>query len=132
MKIAFDLDNTITEYPSFFSFLTKMLSASAEITILTARENTKKSYEKIKKELKKLNISYHRIAITSEKANFIIDNQIDVFFEDTDEYFLELPPEVCVFKIREPGNFDFSAQKWIYGKNTGINIDKRKKQIKSE
>lgn len=40
------------------------------------------------------------------------DNDITIYFDDTDDYFLELPESVTVFKIREPWNFDFENHKW--------------------
>ena len=128
MKIAIDLDNTITEYPEFFSLMTNALHSFAEIFIITNREKSIRSRENIKDELEKMNIFYHHIIITSEKANFILENDINVFMDDTDEYFLELPENVCVLKIREPGNFDFGQKKWIYGNSTGIDIDDKGKR----
>jgi uncharacterized HAD superfamily protein len=128
MKIGIDLDNTITECPDFFSLMTNAFSPFAEIFIITNREKSAKSLQEIELELEKMNVFYQKIIITSEKADFIIKNKIDIFFDDTDEYFLELPEKVKVFKIREAGNFDFEAKKWIYGRNTGINIDDKSKK----
>jgi hypothetical protein len=31
-----------------------------------------------------------------------MDKGITIYFDDTDEYFLDLPESVTVFKIREP------------------------------
>ena len=42
----------------------------------------------------------------------------DIYFENEDEYFLQLGEEVTVFKIREDGNFSFSDKKWIGSKKT--------------
>jgi len=56
-------------------------------------------------------------------AEYIKNNNITIFFENTDEYFLELGEEVVVFKIREDGNFDFSEKKWIGNKKTTKMID---------
>ena len=52
-------------------------------------------------------------------------NGIDVFFEDTDEQFIDLPKSVLVLKVREEGNFDFGRGKWIYGRNTGYEIGEK-------
>ena len=59
------------------------------------------------------------MAVTSNKADYILKNGITVFFDDTDEYFLNLPESVTVFKIREPWNFDFGNHKWLYNNKTG-------------
>lgn len=128
MKIGIDLDNTITEYPEFFSLMTNALHSFAEIFVITNREKSIRSRENIKDELELMNIFYHHIIITGEKADFILENDINILFEDTDEYFLELPEKVKVFKIREPGNFDFGQKKWIYGNSTGVNIDDKGKR----
>lgn len=128
MKIGIDLDNTITEYPEFFSLMTNALHSFAEIFVITNREKSIRSRENIKDELELMNIFYHHIIITGEKADFILENDINILFEDTDEYFLELPEKVKVFKIREAGNFDFGQKKWIYGNSTGVNIDDKGKR----
>ena len=114
MKIALDLDNTITasqQSIEVFSLLSKLFIKSHEIIILTNREPG--SEKEIADELKKLNICYSQIIITAEKADYILKNNIQVFFEDTDNYFLNLPENVLVFKVREAGNFDFMKKKWI-------------------
>ena|ERR1035437_6231648 len=127
MKIAIDIDGCITEYQDVFSKLLFSLSEVAGenyITILTNREpGTERA---ISDELMKYEISpslYDEIVITSNKADYIIKNGIELFFENTDEYFQKLPPSVCVVKVREPGNFNYENGKWIYGKKTGESID---------
>ena len=112
MKIALDLDNTITAYPLFFSLFSKaMKQVGCQIYIITNREpNTE---NEIKNELDKLKITYDFIKITANKADYILEQKINVFFEDTDEYFIDLPQEVLVLKIREAGNFNFEQRKWI-------------------
>jgi len=122
IKVAIDLDNTITEYPKFFSIITRALVPSIEVVILTNRENSVESKEKIKKILADLDIFYSKIVITAKKTEYVIKNDVNIFIDDTDEYFLNLPKSVCVLKIREPGNFDFDIKKWYYDDNTGENI----------
>ena len=114
MKIAIDLDNTITassQSEKFFVLLTKMFSPLHEIIILTNREPDTERV--IMAELKELGITYTKIVITAHKDRYIIEHGIDIFFEDTDEYFLSLPESVLVFKVREDGNFDFKEKKWV-------------------
>ena len=118
MKIAIDLDNTITEFPEFFSIFSRaMRREGCRVHIVTNRpEGTE---NEIVNELNEYRISYDEIQITADKAAYIQDQQIDIFFDDTDEYFIDLPESVAVFKPREPGNFDFDQQKWVYGPRTG-------------
>lgn len=123
MKIGIDLDNTINsdlKSIEFFSLITNLLKGKAEIFIITYRspEDRKATRE----ELSLLGIHYNHLVITMDKAAFIMKNKIDVYFDDTDEFFLELPESVLVFKIREFGNFDFEDHKWVYDDKTGKKI----------
>ena len=124
MKIAIDLDNTITASKNsieFFSILTHLLIAEHSIHILTNREpNTE---QEIAEELDYLCIDYNEIIITDKKTEFIRNNNVNIFFENQDEYFLELNEEVVVFKIRDSGNFSFAEKKWIGNNTTTKMID---------
>ena len=123
IKIAIDLDNTINGSAlsiKFFSMLTNLLSPE-HITILTNREPG--TEDQIREELNELGISYSDIVITDKKAEYIKENNITIFFENQDEYFLELGEEVVVFKIREDGNFDFAEKKWIGNNKTVKMLD---------
>ena len=125
--IGIDLDNTITaslESLAFFILLTETLKRKARIYILTDREETDESLQKTSEELEQLGIYYDVLCITNDKKSAILEYEISIFFEDTDEYFLNLPRKVVVFKIREEGNFDFKKYKWIVSDNTAVNIDK--------
>lgn len=127
IKIGIDLDNTITASKTselFFSFFTNICSERIKIFIITNRDTHEQSKAETIFELKKLGIAYHKLVITANKSKFIKNNNINVFFEDTDEYFQDLPEDVLVFKTREAGNYDFGKLgKWIYSDKTGINID---------
>ena len=125
IKIAIDLDNTINGSAlsiKFFGVLTNLLCPDHHITILTNREpGTEKE---IAEELRKLGISYSDIVITAEKADYILQNGIEVFFENEDEYYLSLPETVLVFKVREDGNFDFGKNgRWVGSRKTVRMID---------
>lgn len=81
MKIALDLDNTITasqQSIEFFRAITHLLIAQNNIYILTNREPG--TEQEIAQELKELGINYHRIVITDKKAEFITNNNITIFF----------------------------------------------------
>ncbi len=119
LKIGIDLDDTITYCPAFFRAMTNAMKDIAEIHIITNREPTQESESGIKKELNELGIYYHHLAVTSNKAEYILRNVISVFFDDTDEYFLNLPESVKVFKIREPWNYDFENHVWLFNDKTG-------------
>ena len=124
MKIAIDLDNTITADKNsieFFSVMTHLLIAEHRIYILT--NTTPNTEQDIAEELDYLEIEYNEIVITANKADYITDHNITILFEDTDEYFLELGEEVTVFKIREFGNFDFAEKKWIGSNKTVKMVD---------
>ena len=72
MKIAIDLDNTITADKNsieFFSVLTNLLIPEHRIYILTNR--TPNSEQDIAEELHTLGIDYNRIVITDKKAEYI-------------------------------------------------------------
>ena len=124
MKIAIDLDNTITaskDSIEFFRIITHLLRAEHSIYIITNREpNTE---QQIAEELDYLCIDYNEIVITPDKAKYIKENNINIFFENDDNYFLEISESVLVFKIRESGNFSFSEKKWLGNKKTTKMID---------
>ena len=126
MKLAIDLDNTITannQSIEFFRAMTHLLFPDNEIFIITNRDpNTE---QEISEELDALGISYHHIVIRDKKAEFIQENGITIYFENTDEYFLQLGEEVVVFKIREDGNFDFENKKWVGSRKTMMMIDEK-------
>ncbi|MHC4131282.1 MAG: hypothetical protein ACYSSP_12030 [Planctomycetota bacterium] len=119
MKIGIDLDNTITSSKGsieFFRILTHLLIAEHEIYIITNREPGTKG--EVAQELEGMGIQYSQTVISDKKAEFIQEQGVQIFFENEDEYFLELGEEVVVFKIREEGNFDFEKKKWIGSKKT--------------
>jgi len=111
LKIGVDLDGTISEYPGFFSLFTRVMAeAGCRIYVITDRLLGTEA--DVVSELGKHGITYHVIKITSDKAKYILDEGVDVLFDDQDEYFLELPEEVAVFKVRQKYNFDFNRKKW--------------------
>lgn len=122
LKIGIDLDDTITYCTEFFSLMTKAMKDVAEIHIITNREQTPENEVAIRKEIDELDIRYHHLTVTDNKAEYILNEGITVFFDDTDEYFQNLPKSVTVFKTREPWNFDFSNHVWLYNDKTGRHI----------
>lgn len=122
LKIGIDLDDTITYCPKFFSIMTNAMQDVVEIHIITNREQTPENEDIIRNELDELNIFYHHLAVTEKKAEYILKEGISVYFDDTDEYFVNLPESVTVFKTREPWNFDFENHVWLYNDKTGQHI----------
>ena len=120
LKIAFDLDGTCNEYQQYFSLISNALKGKAVIYIITSRDPD--DYNDTEKELKELEIYYDHLAITDNKAEYILEEGISVLYEDTDEYFLELPESVAIFMVRNGGNFCFTKKKWVYGDRTGYKI----------
>lgn len=125
MKIGIDLDDCITYSPQFFRLFTNAMKAVAEIHIITNREQFPASVANTKDELQTIGIHYDHLKITGDKAKYILENDITVYIDDTDEYFLTLLESVTVFKIRESMNFDFEEHKWVYANKTGINLDQQ-------
>ena len=123
LKIGIDLDDCITYSQDFFVLLTHALYDKAEIHIITNHEQTPESEEATIQQLEELNIKYHHLKLMGDKADYILENGITIYFDDTDEYFLELPASVTVFKVREPWNFDFEQHKWKYDSTTGVLAD---------
>lgn len=111
MKIAVDLDGTISEYPEFFKLFTKAMSqAGCRIYILTDRPPG--TEEMVAEQLQSYGITYDVMKITSQKSQYILKEAITVLYDDTDQYFLDLPAEVAVFKIRQKYNYDFAEKRW--------------------
>ena len=127
MKIAIDIDGCISAYPAHFRILTQVLKSNAElkIYIITSREQSRQSREKTIDELEKLGIEYDHLIITDNKADFIINNDISLFFDNEDENFKGLGPEVCCLKIREEMNYCFKSHRWYFDKYTGIYLPKK-------
>ena len=123
MNIAIDLDNTITADKNsieFFKAITHLLLPEHKIYIITNRQPH--SEQIIAQELDCLGISHSKIVITSNKAKYIRDNRITIFFENSDEYFKSLKlDETVVFKIREAGNWENG--KWLGSKKTTKMLD---------
>ena len=124
IKIGIDLDNTITaddNSKEFFRIICHLLHPEYEIHIITNRDETDR--ENTEQELSVLGIRYNKLILTENKAEYILKNGITIYFENSDEFFLELPQDITVFKIREHHNFSFSEKKWITSKNNSILID---------
>jgi len=113
-KIGIDLDGTISEYPEFFKQFSKaMAKAGCKIYIVTDREPG--TEVQVKAELQDYGITYHVIEITGDKVSYILGQGVGVLFDDVDHYFVDLPKDVAVFKVRQEYNFDFVQKRWRNG-----------------
>jgi hypothetical protein len=112
MKIAVDLDGTISEYPEFFKLFTKAMSqAGCKIYVITDRPPG--TEDMVVEQLQGYGITYDVVKITGQKSQYILKEGIGVLFDDVDHYFVDLPAEVAVFKIRQKYNFDFAEKRWL-------------------
>jgi ribonucleotide monophosphatase NagD (HAD superfamily) len=126
LNISIDIDGTINSSDtaiSFFKVMTHLLHSDPNINIIILTNREPETEAQIAEELSKMNIQYDAIVITSRKAEYIVKNNITVVIENEDEYLIQLPQEITVFKIRESENFDFAEKKWIGSKNTTKMID---------
>lgn len=85
MKIALDIDDTITKYPQFFS----QLSLKHDVIIVTSRSSTQESIEITEALLEGLNIKFSMI--------YFCDWSMDVNFDIPDE--LEGPDILLYQKV---------------------------------
>lgn len=126
--IGIDIDGTITENTLFFSLLSRFWPG--KVIIVTYRE----SREGAESDLKDFCIEYDELVMTEkmDKSSIIKEKGIEVYFDDQDEMIKNIPEEVTVVKMRNGGNFDFSIKKWIYGDDTGIDINEYQAVWKSK
>ena len=124
INISIDIDGTINSSNtsiSFFQIMTHLLFPETHITILTNRAPGTKS--QIIDELAKMNILYDEIVITDNKQEYIKSNNITVVFENEDESFQGLGPDILVMKVREEANYNYKTGCWYGSKKTTKLID---------
>jgi uncharacterized HAD superfamily protein len=117
--LGIDLDGTIDENPLFFAALTQCWSG--KVFIITYREDAAKAIA----DLGKHGIRYDDVVLVNsfaEKAEVIARLSIDVYIDDQDEVLMHIPASVTVLKIRNGGNYDSAARKWLYSKKTGRHV----------
>lgn len=116
MKIAFDLDDTITLAPEFFSTLSKLWDD--DVYIITLRSDRQETIE----DLEKLDIRYTDVILVStceEKADVVKRLGISVYFDDMPETLVNMPETTAVCLFRNTWNFDFEDRRWIFTDATG-------------
>lgn len=115
MRVAIDIDGTITECPAFFRLLTQ--SQLFEIVILTGRPSIER--ESTEELLQELQISYSSLHFVTpkeidqdSKAKFCKEYRIDVLIDDDDEYSLNLDADTFLLKPRSKTNWESSSKTW--------------------
>jgi len=74
-------------------------------------------------DLAKMGITYHHLALTPNKLEYALNNNINIVFEDVDHYFRYMPENVTVFKIREKDNWHWPSRRWIYDDKNGVHVE---------
>lgn len=118
--LGLDLDGTIDESPEFFKILSKVWPGL--VIIITCRNDI----EKARADVARFDVYYDELVMVrrlEDKAAVIKEYNVQVYVDDQDECLSNIPDNVTVLKIRNPGNFD--AAKWLYSNDTGENISNR-------
>ncbi len=105
MRVALDIDDTITLHPEFFAFLSNaLLAAGHGVYIISFREGQ----EEVEQDLGAYGVAFTRVILpTNEdlaetgfyewKASVCRSLRIDIFFEDMPEVINELDPSTIAF-----------------------------------
>lgn len=126
LKISIDIDGTINcsdTAMSFFRIMTHLLSPDPDVSIIILTNREPGTEEQIAQELAEMHIQYDKIIITPDKPDYIKKHKISVVFENEDEYFQGLGPDVLVLKVREKGNYNYFSGRWYGSADTVEMID---------
>lgn len=115
MRIGLDIDGLLDERPDFFAFLSTTLRAAGHfVAVLTYRDSDSRT--RTEGQLAGWGIGYdelHFARSLSDKGRLCRELSIDLYFDDQDECIVGVGERTTVFKIRNGGNFDFPAVKWV-------------------
>lgn len=108
MNVGIDIDATITETPEFFALLTRALrEAGHRVYVVSYRD--KADIDKSRAEVDEHGITYDDLFhpedgedIPGFKARMARELELDVFFDDMPEAFIEMPPGVKRFWLCDP------------------------------
>jgi uncharacterized HAD superfamily protein len=116
--LGIDLDGTITESPIFFQLLTHKWPG--RVVVVTYRDDL----DKAKEDLDALFIRYDDVILADDfdKSEIIAREEIEIYIDDQDEMTQNIPEGVTVLKMRNNGNFDYNAKKWLYSEKTGVEV----------
>ena len=123
MKIALDLDGTITRYPEFFATLSQLWDD--DVYVITFRDSMETSVA----DCRRYGVKYKEIILANKdddtKAIEIERLGIGVFFDDMPEFLIHTKKNVATFLVRNEENFDYADKQFLFSKYTGREIDKR-------
>jgi uncharacterized HAD superfamily protein len=115
MKVALDIDGTISEHPEFFAVLSSALRAAGhQVLVLTYRDPNR--VEAAKAQLAGWRVEFDELVIADSlesKGQLCPAHGVDIFFDDQDECIAAVPEHILVCKVRNGGNFDFHERRWI-------------------
>jgi hypothetical protein len=115
MNVALDIDGTISERPELFALLSSALRAAGHrVLVLTYRDPERA--DATRAQLASLGIAFDELVIAPSleaKGPLCAALGVDVFFDDQDECIAAVPEGTLVLKVRNGGNFDFAARRWV-------------------
>jgi hypothetical protein len=115
MKVALDIDGTISEHPEFFAVLSAALRAAGhQVLVLTYRDPARA--DATRASLAAWGVQFDELVIAPSleaKGALCGALGVDLFFDDQDECIVAVPEGVLVCKVRNGGNFDFARQRWL-------------------
>jgi len=115
MRVGLDIDGLLDERPEFFVLLSAALRAGGHfVAVLTYRDPDRRA--QTERQLAAWGVIYdelHFARALADKGRLCRELNIDVYFDDQDECVVGVDESATVFKIRNGGNFDFGAKKWV-------------------
>jgi len=114
--LGIDIDGCTDKSPVFFCVLASRWPGKALIISYC------NDYAKAEAVLIKYDIRFDEFLLVKsfdEKAKFIKERGIGIFFDDQPEMLKEVPPSCQVMLVRNDGNFDFDDQKRVLFEETG-------------
>jgi hypothetical protein len=117
MRVAFDIDDTITRCPEFFAVISQaLMTAGHDVYIISYRSGR----GTVEQELEGYGIQFRDVVLPSDedfdhfgfyewKAHACRNLKIDIFFEDMPEVVNKLDPSVLAFVPLDPdlGRLDY-------------------------
>ena len=115
MTIALDIDGTISERPDFFALLSvSFRRAGHRVIVITYRDPARADATKV--QLAGWGVEFDELVIAGSltgKGEACAAHAVDLFIDDQDECIAGVPESVLVLKVRNGGNFDFAARRWV-------------------
>lgn len=115
-SLAVDLDGCVDDHEAFFGTLTN--SWPGKVYVITYRDDRGMAEQFLKRH----GIRWDELILVNsfeEKAKVIAAKGIGIYFDDQPEMLKDIPKGVAVMLVRNEGNYDFEAKKWMLSKNTG-------------